>query len=92
MLYHVLSVLDAIVAIIMVAGHFELVRIPLLYAAIYLAGKLFFWRDFFSIVDAAIGVYLFFFVFFGHASVLTWVFLVWFLYKISIWLFSSMSH
>lgn len=90
MLFHLLSILDIVAAFIMIGGHFGLLKIPLLYCAIYLAGKLIFWRDFFSIVDALAAIYLVF-VFFGHASALTWVFSFYFLYKFSVWLFSALG-
>jgi hypothetical protein len=90
-LLYLLTFLDVVAAGILVLGHFGVLKIPLLYVALYLAGKLLFWRDFFSIVDALAAVY-FVFVFFGHASTLTWLFLVYFLYKFSTWLFGSLAN
>jgi hypothetical protein len=91
MLFHLLSILDLLAAGVMVGGHFGLWRVPLLYVALYLAGKLVFWRDALSVIDAIVAVYLVF-VFFGHPSVLTWVFLAYFLYKISNWFFMSFGN
>jgi hypothetical protein len=45
------------------------------------------WRDLFTILDCCAGVYCCF-LFFGHASVLTWVFLAYFVYKFSVWVVS----
>jgi len=91
MLFHLLTILDTVAAFSLVLGHYGLVKIPLLYFAIYLAGKLIFWRDFFSIVDAIAAIY-FVFVFFGHASGLTWLFVVYFLYKFSVGLFAALGR
>jgi hypothetical protein len=91
MLFHLLSLLDMLSGVILLGGHFELFKIPVLYAALYLGGKILFWRDFFSFVDLAAAAY-FVFVFFGHESALTWVFFIYFLYKFSVWLFSSMGR
>ncbi len=91
MLFPLLSFLDMVAAATLIGGHYEFFRVPLLYMALYLVGKLIFWQDAFTIIDAIAAIY-FVFVFFGHASALTWIFVVWFVYKFSIWLFSAMGH
>ena len=91
MLVHILGLLDLAAAAIMIGGHYSLFKIPLFYAAIYLGVKVFFWRDWLSIVDAAAAIYCVL-LFFGFASGLTWFFMVYFLYKASVWLFFTMSH
>ncbi len=80
MLFIILSILDLVGAAIMVLGHYQIIAIPVAMAGIYLCLKLIFWRDVFTILDACAGVYLGF-VAFGHSGFLTWVFLVYFLYK-----------
>jgi len=91
MLVNVLGLLDLISASIMVGGHFGIFKVPLLYAAIYLLVKLFFWRDTLSFIDAAAGVYCIF-LFFGAASGLTWLFALYFSYKTAVWLFYAMAN
>ena len=90
MLYHLLALLDILAAGSMVLGHYDLVRLPVLYAAFYLVFKLAFFHDVLTWIDAAAGVYLVF-VFFHMPSGLTWVFLAWFIYKTCAWLFFSLT-
>jgi hypothetical protein len=91
MLVHLLGILDLAAASIMVAGHYELLKIPLIYAAIFLLTKLFFWRDWLSFMDAFAGVYCLF-IFFGASSGFVWFFVVYFVYKTSVWLFYTMAN
>lgn len=91
MLFHILTILDAFSTLVLIAGHFGLWKTPLLYIALYLCGKLLFWRDAFSIMDFAAGVYAVF-VYFGHAGFLTWLFAVYFLYKFSVWMYTTLGN
>lgn len=68
-----------------------MVKIPLLYVAIYLIVKLFFFRDWLSFIDAAAGIYAIF-LFFGLASGLTWFFVAYFIYKMCVWLFFTLGN
>jgi hypothetical protein len=87
-LFHILSLLDAVAGLVLIGGHFALWKTPLLYVALYLCGKIVFWRDPFSIMDFAVGVYAVF-VYFGHAGFLTWLFVAYFLYKLSVWMYTA---
>jgi hypothetical protein len=80
MLFLILSVIDLIAAGILVLGHFGVLTIPVAMAGVYLTVKIVFWRDIFTIIDFAAGVYCGF-VALGHSGVLTWLFLVYFVYK-----------
>ena len=91
MLVHVLGLLDALAGIMLIAGHYGAFKIPLLYVAVYLLVKLFFWRDWLSFIDAAAGIHAIF-VFFGAASALTWFFAFYFAYKTAVWLFFAMAN
>ena len=87
MLVHLLALLDILAAGTILGGHLHLFRVPLLYAAIYFVTKLFFFRDILSIIDACAALYCVF-IFFGVVSSgLTWFFMLYFLYKTSIWVF-----
>jgi hypothetical protein len=90
MLVHVLGLLDVLAAGTLVAGHVGLWKIPLLYAAVYLGCKLFLFRDALSIIDAAAAVFCVL-VFFGLHSGLVWVFLIFYAYKTSVWLFYTLA-
>ena len=90
MLVTLLALLDLVSAGLLVAGHYGLVRIPLLYVTVYLVAKLFFYRDWLTWIDAAAGVYALF-VLFGVHNALTWVFVGFFLYKTLTWLFYTLS-
>jgi hypothetical protein len=91
MLVHLLGLLDLAAVGIMLGGHYALFKIPLFYAAIYLLTKIAFWRDWLSIVDACAAVYCIL-LFFGLGSGLTWFFVVYFVYKTSVWLFYTMAN
>jgi hypothetical protein len=91
MLVHLLGLLDLAAAGVMIGGHYGIIKIPLLYAAIYLITKIFFWRDWLSIVDACAALYCIF-LFFGLASGLTWFFAFYFGYKTAVWLFYTMAN
>lgn len=91
MLIHVLGVLDLLAAGLLLAGHADLVRVPLLYAAIYLGSKLLLFRDAMSVIDAAAGVYCVL-VFFGVHSGLVWLFLIYYVYKTSVWVLFSLAN
>lgn len=91
MLVHLLALLDILSAGFLVLGHFHLIRIPLLYVAIYLITKLFFFRDWLSFIDAAAAIYAVF-LFFGFASGLTWLFVFYFAYKTAVWLFFTLGN
>lgn len=91
MLVHVLGLLDAFAAGTMVLGHFQVVHAPLLYAALYLFIKLFFFRDWLSFIDAAAAIYCVA-LFFGVVSGLTWLFFTYFFYKTSVWVFYSFAN
>jgi len=80
MLFIVLSLLDLLAAALMVLGHFEIIAAPVAMAGLYLALKLVFWRDLFSMIDFAAGVYCGFLAL-GYSGVLTWLFLAYFIYK-----------
>jgi hypothetical protein len=90
-LVHLLTLLDLLTAGIMVLGHFDVIRVPLLYGALYLIAKLAVWRDVLSIIDAVMGVYLIL-IFLGYASLLTWVFLAYVIYKVASFLAYAMGH
>lgn len=91
MLGYILSLLDILAAGTIILGHFGLAKIPLLYSALYLFTKLFFFRDLLTWIDAAAGVYCVF-LFFGFASELTWIFIGFFAYKTAMWIFYTLSH
>ena len=91
MLIHLLGLLDALAAVVLFLGHYDLVGIPLLYAAIYLATKIFFFRDFLSLMDLLAALYAVYLYFSADGSTLTWLFLGFFAYKTSIWLFYSFA-
>ncbi len=91
MLVHLLGLLDLVAGTIMVAGHYHIIKIPLLYAAIYLITKIFFWRDWLSIIDALAALYCVA-LFFGLTSGLTWFFVFYFLYKTCVWLFYTLAN
>ena len=86
-----MAVLDLLSAGFIVLGHFHLVHLPLIAVAVYLAAKLFFFRDWLSFMDAAAAVYTLF-LFFGFASGLTWLFVLYFAYKTSVWLFFAFAN
>ncbi len=90
MLFIILSVLDLLAAAMMVLGHLGFFAVPVAMAGIYLALKIIFWRDLFSIIDCVAGVYCGF-VALGHRGVLTWIFLVYFVYKAATGALVSMS-
>jgi hypothetical protein len=92
MLVHLLSLLDLFAALAIFGGHFGIVHMLLLYAAIYLLAKLFFFRDALSIIDTAAALYALYMFFAGHGNGLTWLFLIYFMYKTSVWLFFSLTH
>jgi hypothetical protein len=91
MLIHLLAFLDALAALALIGGHYGLIRIPLLYAAIYLCVKIFFFRDILSIIDFAAGLYAIVLLFLGHGVGLTWLFVFWFIYKTMVWAFYSIA-
>ncbi|MBU2612507.1 MAG: hypothetical protein KKB62_02185 [Nanoarchaeota archaeon] len=51
-------------------------------SSIYLIAKGFMFRDFMSVIDSFIGVYLIIAFIFGISSFIYWIILVWFLYKL----------
>ena len=91
MLVHILALLDALSAVFLVLGHFHIVKIPLLYVAIYLFSKLVFFRDWLSFIDAIAGIYALL-LFFGLGSGLTWLFVAYFVYKLAVWLFFTLGN
>jgi len=91
MLVHLLGLLDLAAASIMLAGHYGAFKIPLVYAAIYLVTKVFFFRDWLSIMDALAALYCLL-ILFGLHSGFVWFFMIYFLYKTSIWLFFTMAN
>ena len=51
-------------------------------SGIYLIAKGFMFKDFMSIIDSLIGIYLIISFIFGISSFLYWIILAWFLYKL----------
>lgn len=91
MLIHVLGVLDVLATGVLFGGHVGLWKVPLVYAAVYLGSKLFLFRDALSVIDAVAAIYCIL-VFFGLHSGLVWVFLIFYLYKTSVWVFFSLAN
>jgi hypothetical protein len=92
MLVHLLSLFDALAAVVIFLGHFGLVHTPLLYAALYLIVKLFFFRDVLSIIDTAAALYAVYLYFTGAGVGITWLFMIFFGYKVSVWLFYTFAE
>jgi hypothetical protein len=91
MLMHVLALLDLLAAAGILAGHFDLITKPLLYVAVYLLSKLVFFRDWLTMIDAAAAVYAIALIFMDGGNGLTWLFMIWFLYKTSVWFFYTFA-
>lgn len=91
MLFHVLALLDIVCVILLVFGHYGLMRLPLLYAALYLVSKLLFYRDILTIIDAALALYFLYVFFAGHGTALTWLIAIYFAYKSMVWMFYSFA-
>jgi hypothetical protein len=92
MLVHILGILDALAAVCLLLGHYGLIHTPLWYAAIYLASKIFFFRDVLSVIDVCAALYAVYLFFAGNGVGLTWLFIIFFLYKTSVWLFYSLAN
>jgi hypothetical protein len=92
MLMHVLALLDLLSAAAILAGHFDLIAKPLLYVAVYLLSKLIFFRDWLTIIDALAALYAIALIFMDYGNGLTWIFMVWFLYKTSVWFFYTFAN
>ena len=91
MLYHILAILDILSVIILLLGQYGLTRIPLLYAAVYLLSKLFFFRDVLTFIDAGVALYFLYVFFVQHGTGLTWLVVIYFAYKTITWLFYSFA-
>lgn len=89
---HVLGILDLLAAVFMLGGHYGMIKVPLLYTAIYLFAKFALFRDFFSAIDAMAGVYAVYLFFVQDGSGLTWLFMIFFLYKTSVWMFYTLGN
>lgn len=91
-LIHLLSLLDLFSAVIILGGHYGLFGAPLLYVAVYLVVKLIFFRDWMSTIDVAAAGYAVYLFFADGGTGLTWLFMLYFLYKTSVWLFFTLTN
>lgn len=79
-----LMILDLLALTSLTLVQFKISFVPQLavLSSIYLIAKGFMFKDFMSIIDSMIGVYLILAFAFGISSFLYWIILVWFMYKL----------
>ncbi len=92
MLFHILALLDIFSVVVLLFGHYGIMRLPLIYAAVYLVSKLFFYRDVLTFIDAIIALYFLYVFFVQHGTGLTWLIILYFIYKTIIWMFYSFAN
>jgi hypothetical protein len=91
-LIHILGLLDLFAAVTLLGGHFGIFHFVLLYTAIYLITKLFFFRNWMSIIDVLAALYAIYLFFAGSGTGITWFFMIWFAYKTAVWLFFTLTN
>lgn len=87
MLFLALVIIDIVISFVLVGVHYHWAFLSwklVVGSVIYLIGKGVFFRDIFSFIDLLIGLYMLVLFFTGGVSFITWILLMYMIYKMSI--------